>query len=236
MYGTFHLLVLKAICGSFGALVSKWHVTRKRIPHRAKRNEIWDSGVGVVGICIWGTFDVCHRAKRVWTFESWVVIICILLWAHGLHLLFFPVWPVCGVGVCLDRLPSIPKKTACFRWLLGKPRAVSRDRSSLIFSGFPNSAVVSVHLTGGVVERIRLWCSDLQCLRGLILYFRKLTHFSGKVGFACLASVGASDRQLWFDSRPGRVTAGMLYQAAILASETDVRENRKIQQDCIRML
>ncbi len=47
---------------------------------------------------------------------------------------------------------SIPKKSAWFResaicrWLLGKPSAVSLDRSSLIFSGFRNS-VVSFRLT-----------------------------------------------------------------------------------------
>ncbi len=39
--------------------------------------------------------------------------------------------------------------------------ADSRDRSSLIFSGFPNSAVVSVRLTGGVVERFGLLSSVL---------------------------------------------------------------------------
>ncbi len=37
-----------------------------------------------------------------------------LLWAHGLHLLFFPVWPVCSIDVCLDRLPSIPQNLRAF--------------------------------------------------------------------------------------------------------------------------
>ncbi len=82
-----------------------------------------------------------------------------LLWAHGLHLLFFPVWPVYSIDVCLDRLPSIPEKKKKLRvskrgLCIAQGRlwsvADSRDRSSLIFSGFPNS-VVSVRLTGGVV-------------------------------------------------------------------------------------
>ncbi len=38
----------------------------------------------------------------------------LLLWAHGLHLLFFPVWPVYNIDVCLDRLPSIPQKLRTF--------------------------------------------------------------------------------------------------------------------------
>ncbi len=33
-----------------------------------------------------------------------------VLWAHGLHLLFFPVWPVYSIDVCLDQLPSISPK------------------------------------------------------------------------------------------------------------------------------
>ncbi len=38
----------------------------------------------------------------------------ILLWAHGLHLLFFSVWPVYSLDVCLDRLPSIPQNLRTF--------------------------------------------------------------------------------------------------------------------------
>ncbi len=41
---TFDLLVLNAILGSFGALVSKWPVTRKRLVVECNI-EIWD-GVG----------------------------------------------------------------------------------------------------------------------------------------------------------------------------------------------
>ena len=37
-----------------------------------------------------------------------------VLWAHGLHLLFFPVWPVYSIDVCLDRLPSIPQNLRTF--------------------------------------------------------------------------------------------------------------------------
>ncbi len=40
--------------------------------------------------------------------------IFLLLWAHGLHLLFFPVWPVYSIDVCLDRLPSIPQNLCIF--------------------------------------------------------------------------------------------------------------------------
>ncbi len=40
-----------------------------------------------------------------------ILFILKVLWAHGLHLLFFPVCPVYNV---LIGLPSIPKKTACF--------------------------------------------------------------------------------------------------------------------------
>ncbi len=38
----------------------------------------------------------------------------ILLWAHGLHLLFFPAWRVYSIDVCLDRLPSIPQNLRTF--------------------------------------------------------------------------------------------------------------------------
>ncbi len=33
-----------------------------------------------------------------------------MLWAHVLHLLFSPVWPVYSIDVCLDRVASIPPK------------------------------------------------------------------------------------------------------------------------------
>ena len=46
--GTFDLLVFKVILVSFGALFSKWPVTRKQVGvHREKRSEIWKSGVAV---------------------------------------------------------------------------------------------------------------------------------------------------------------------------------------------
>ncbi len=41
IWDTFYLLVFKVILGSLGALVSKWHVTRKQLQgHRAKLSEI----------------------------------------------------------------------------------------------------------------------------------------------------------------------------------------------------
>ncbi len=75
----------------------------------------------------------------------------------------FIIFP-CVAGVqhwCVPRsgYPRFPKKLRVSESGLciaqGRLRfADSRDRSSLIFSGFPNSAVVSVRLTGGVVERL----------------------------------------------------------------------------------
>ncbi len=38
----------------------------------------------------------------------------ILLWAHGLHLLFFPVWPVYSIDVCLDRVTLDSQQNCVF--------------------------------------------------------------------------------------------------------------------------
>ncbi len=83
-----------------------------------------------------------HNTQTPSCWEQWL-----LLWAHGLHLLFFPVWPVYSIDVCLDWLPSIPppppkkKLRVSERGLcIAQGRLRSRfslDRSSLIFSGFP---------------------------------------------------------------------------------------------------
>ncbi len=53
IWDIFDLLVFKVILGSFGALISKWPIT-KTTGRRAKRNEMWASGVLVT--CIWGYF------------------------------------------------------------------------------------------------------------------------------------------------------------------------------------
>ena len=48
--------MFKVILGSFGTLVSKWPVSRKRLVLRMKRSEIWDSWILVT--YIWGTYDL----------------------------------------------------------------------------------------------------------------------------------------------------------------------------------
>ena len=54
--GTFDVLVFKVILGSFGAFVSNWPVTGKRVSLGKMRSEIWKSGVAVNTYM--GTFDL----------------------------------------------------------------------------------------------------------------------------------------------------------------------------------
>ncbi len=114
----------------------------------------------------------------------------IVLWAHNLHLLFCPVWPVYSIDVCLDRVASIPKKNLrAFesQRFAGdcqvNPGQISLDCSSLIFKGFPKRVVVQFCLTGVGVERLRLWCSVAWHV-SYIGKCAKATVFSGKVSFA----------------------------------------------------
>ena len=53
IWGTFDLLPVKVILGSFGALLSKSEFC---IVVNGKMTEIWDSGV--LAQCVWGTFDL----------------------------------------------------------------------------------------------------------------------------------------------------------------------------------
>ncbi len=80
MWGTFDLLVFEVILGSFGALVSKWHITWKTAGRRVKRSEILESGVVVT--CIWGAFGVqgqfgiirCACLKMACNSNTWLKI------------------------------------------------------------------------------------------------------------------------------------------------------------------
>ena len=78
---------------------------------------MWQATMNIVST---SSCSLCLKVKYH-TFSNFSKV----LWAHGLHLLFSPVWPVYSIDSCLDS-----PKSACFResaicrWLLGKPRAV----------------------------------------------------------------------------------------------------------------
>ncbi len=55
-WDAFGLLVFKIIWGSFGALNSKWPVTRTQLA--IEQNGVNFGTLGVIVICIWGTFDL----------------------------------------------------------------------------------------------------------------------------------------------------------------------------------
>ncbi len=64
---------------------------------------------------------VLININRIFGASNDTVKFDLVLWAHGLHLLFFPVGPVYNIDVCLDRLPSIPQNLRAFenQWFAG---------------------------------------------------------------------------------------------------------------------
>ena len=102
-------------------------------------------------------------------------------------------FPLCDQYTVILIRASIPRICVFLKKGLGKPRAgreeglVYIDRSSLIFSGFWNSAV-SFRLTARGGGEHLAYCIAF----GIFRYFATLTQFSGKVGFAWLRRFGVS--------------------------------------------
>ncbi len=137
-------------------------------------------------------------------------------------LIISPVCPSYGGIVILIGYPRFPRSCVFLKGSRYSPWQVaicrfSLDRSSLIFSGFPNSSIVSVRLTGGGVERLRLWCSVVWRV-GLILYFVKLAEFSESFNLVSFA---------WGPSY-GSVLFGCL-----IASREEIAEQKGSRPDAI---